>query len=252
MPNVYTSGEVDALLAALPATTLMRHDGTLKVRESGAHITGLDIHGDLVIEAADVTVSHCRIRGTATSKILVAAFKDGADNSRLVGCHVEPDYPAADQVGVHGKLSVIDCEIAGTTDGINVHLAAHVAIVGNVIHRIRWWPESPHHGAEGTHSDGIQVFDVDGCLIAENRIMVDVVNTSAIMVSQNAAGIRNLHIVNNTILGSAPCAINIADKGKGAITGIVRGNRIALGYEYDVLVSAASKATVSVADNWRI
>jgi hypothetical protein len=260
----YSAEEVDAKITQAkedvlglvpspePAVTERRiHDGKLKITEDGATVSDLDIYGDLVLDASNVVVRNCRIRGNDASKILVQSFRAGAVGNRLIKCHIEPDFPAADQVGIHGNASTLHCEIVGTTDGINIYRASNVAHVGNLIHGLRWWDYSPHHGAEGTHSDGIQVFDGDRVLIAGNTIHMDVPNTSAIILTQGDP-IRNISIMDNNLLGRAPAAINISDKGKGAITGRVIGNRISKGYGYDILISAPSKPSIDVVGNFVI
>lgn len=139
---------VGATTYGVPSGTTLTPSGPLTVSTNGATIDALDISGDLVIDANDVTVKRCRVRGSAYYVIKVMEGRTGVSIQ-----DVEVDGLGASgmdgSAGILGGDQVIRANIYGVENGILPFSGA--TITGCYIHDLAA-PGEPHF--DGIQSDG--------------------------------------------------------------------------------------------------
>lgn len=149
-----------------PGVVLTTSNGDITVNTAGAVIENLDIFGKVIIQAANVTIRNCRIRGgVATSNVgLVTCFSAACTGARIEFCELRPDNPSVWWDGVigHGYTAYRN-HVYWTVDGFGAYLASGegldvgVQIQGNYVHDLSLISPDPNHSDNLTHSDGIQV-----------------------------------------------------------------------------------------------
>lgn len=146
--------------------SLTVHNGDYVVTTPGTVIDSMDIFGFVRVQAANVTISNCRIRGRDTGYQnvisgttlpnttgsatgggicdpyarkwpgwygLVDAKSSACKNLLITRCTIAPDYPAWWVIGVDGHDYTVDrCDISGTNDGVQT--SGNSTIQGSYIH----------------------------------------------------------------------------------------------------------------------
>ena len=212
----------DAGNTGVPAgTVLTRHDGTLVVSTAGAVVDSLDIYGDLVIKAPNVTVRRTIVRGTPTSSALLNAATPSATNLLVEDSQLVAAFPTPSVNGVTGgNYTMRRVEVSGTVDGFGIHLP-NVRIESSWVHDTTWFAVSPYH-SDGSHNDAIQVHGGSNIRIVGNTL--EEANNAAIMMTQDYSRTFDVDIVDNW-MNHGGCTVNIHDKGSVMADIVATGNR---------------------------
>ncbi|MBB5537023.1 hypothetical protein [Rhizobium giardinii] len=167
--------------------TLTKYNGTLHITEDNAVISNMDITGDIVIDAKNVTLSNIKL----TSSGAWTAIRVMDDASGFTLQNSEIDGKGLSQNGIYGHGTFIGNDIYGVENGITV--AGPSDIRDNYIHNFL--------GTAEAHYDGIEVnggHDID---IVHNTVVVDHGQTSAVMLDNWAGGLSNITVENNRLAG---------------------------------------------------
>jgi hypothetical protein len=210
------TGFPDASNTGVPSgTTLTPYTGTLHITTDGAVISGLDIRGNVVVDAANVTIINCRI---ATNSYY--GISGDASNLTVQNSEINGQGKVGGSYGIMASGTFIGNNIYGYENGIGV-AGSNTVIKGNYIHDL-----SDPAGVDG-HYDGIALHGGDGgesnILIEGNTVLGR--DTSDIFIKNNFGPISNVTVTNN-YLGSGP-GYNIYVDGRadgGPITGVTITN----------------------------
>ena len=171
MPDSTTTG-YNGYYAATPFSTLTPYSGDITITTAGTTITGLDISGQILVRAANVTISSCRVRGNSTlssNSACIDCNSGSASNVLIQDCLLVPDYPSVWWDGVIGHdYTAQRCEVYSTVDGFGVYNStnsngpANVNISGNYVHDLSYfYPDINHYqngtGDDHTHNDCVQI-----------------------------------------------------------------------------------------------
>jgi len=146
-PGAATTGVPDGV--ALTASK------SLRVTKDGTVLSGLDVSGDISIEADDVIVRSTRIRGTGTYGILVRSGSVLIEDVEITGPEnaIAGDDWTARRVDIHG------------TSGDGVKVGSNVTLEDSWIHDLTPAPSA--------HADGVQMQSgVRNLVVRHNRIDV--------------------------------------------------------------------------------
>jgi len=144
-----------AATTGVPDGVTLTASKSLRVTKDGTVLSGLDVSGDISIEADDVVVRNTRIRGTGTYGILVRSGSVLVEDVEIVGPEnaIAGDDWTARRVDIHGT----------TGDGVKV--GSDVTLEDSWIHDL-----TP---ARGAHADGVQMQSgVRNLVVRHNRIDV--------------------------------------------------------------------------------
>jgi len=191
----------------------------MTITTNGTVISNKNITGFLVINAADVLIKNCYIKGTD-----YGIDSDQANSNRLIIQDCELDGTGSTNAGgwalaAGPSCQVIRCHIHGYSDGIHMS-GNNLRIISNHIHGL----------GVGTdpHVDCIQDAGTSGSLIQGNALYGW--DTSNLMIKTDGGSISNHTFDNNWMLnepGKTPAVcIYLVDMSPRTITGCVVSNNI--------------------------
>lgn len=215
---VNVPGFPDATNTGPPSGLTLKPSGPLVIDTPGSVIQGLDISGNVVIKASNVTLLNSRIRST---DYYVVRIEKGLKGVVVQNCEI--DNQGAGGTGATGQGKFIANNIHGAADGINVW-DDDTLIQDNYIHGMA--------GPPSAHFDSIQA---DGAFknltIEHNTVINEHGQTSAIMLDNYWGPIDNVKINNNLLIGGGYTVyINESAKGTagqpGPVTNVSFTNNI--------------------------
>jgi hypothetical protein len=186
-PTSGPDGFPDASTTGHLTQDLRPSDGFV-VSEDGAVIEGLDISGQITIEADDVTIRDARITTDEFYGIFVdenavnAVFEDITIIGEKLQCSAG--------LAPSGTWTARRIDVSGCADGVKMHGGQRLE--HSYIHDLAT--------GEETHNDAIQVTSGENSVIHHNTLIAPVQN-AAIMMSSNFAPVDNWTITENRFSG---------------------------------------------------
>lgn len=164
------------------------YSGTLHVTQNNAVLRNMEITGNVIIDADNVSMSNIRLISKTEDAAL--RIENGADGFILQNCEIDGGGATATAVDGHGKF--LRNDIHGAENGINV--TGPSLIKGNYIHGLKNKNGSPHY-------DGVQVDGGHDIQIVGNTIVNENAQTSAIMLDNYAGSLSNITVEGNRLVG---------------------------------------------------
>lgn len=223
--------------------TLTTLAGNQTITVPGTTIEGRDIYGRVFVQAANVTLRNCRIRGTMsiTDQTLVDSTHPAVSNLLIEDCTLTPDQPSTQWNAVAGHdYTVRRCNVYGTVDGFAAHNTTYPAQQANVliesswVHDLHCWTPDPGHSDNRTHNDCIQIHGNGGVTIRGNNFTSNPGVTSAaglggmscIMLTPGVSVAPNNVVEDNWFdYGTACLNLNRKDTSDTATSMLVQRNR---------------------------
>jgi len=208
-------------------TALKKHSGDLTINTPGKVISGLDVYGNVTVNAKNVTIKNTRIRGTAAKVQRDLLRASGSNTAGLIVSDVtiKPDTPTVYQrIGIRlagPSQTVQRVNVSGTVDGIRIS-SSGITVANSYLHDFKHYSWDPEHSG-GSHDDAIQIEGGSSLNIVGNSISGG--KNAAIQAAQNLSALSKMQVKSNYINGGI-CAVNIAKKSRPYMTGmVVSGNR---------------------------
>jgi hypothetical protein len=201
-------------------TALKASGGTLTLSTNGQVVSGLDITGNVVITASNVTLQRSRITDASWNIIQIS---ESATNVTIQDVEINGKGSLAGANGIYGPATVLRSNIYGVENGI-VPLSNSV-IRDNYIHGLMA-PGSPHY--DGIQIDGGQ----SNVKITHNYIdMHEWTQTSTVMIDNYFGPISNIAVDNNLLIGAGYSVYSDNQFTSSVISGVsFTNNRIGKGY----------------------
>ena len=179
------------------------------ITQTGAVISGLDIKGEVVINASNVTLQNCKI---TNSGYWVVKIADGVTGAVVQNCEINGVGTGND--GSHGILG------SGTFIGNNIYNVENgITLQGSAVIRDNYIHGLKASGAP--HYDGIQIDGgISNVTISHNTVINDWGQTSAIMIDNYFGPISNISVDNNLLAGGGYTVYSDARFTGGSITGV--------------------------------
>ncbi|THG30792.1 hypothetical protein [Naasia lichenicola] len=206
-------------------TSLTTVYGDIRVTTAGTVISGKDIHGRVIIKAANVTIKNSIVRGTdAGGKYGLVDNMGNYSGLKVIDTEIVATKPNWTVNGIMGSnFSLQRVEIHNTVDQVSI-TGSNVSITDSWLHGSLWYSYDADH-SDGSHNDNIEITGGSNIALSGNTF-ADADN-AALMVTQDRAKVSNLTVSGNRISGG-DCSINVSEKGKGAILGFsVKSNTFA-------------------------
>jgi hypothetical protein len=220
---VPAGGKPGSANTGVPAgTVLTQHTGTITVTVAGTHLDAMDIHGFLVIKAANVLVTRSIIRGgvatVGTNPGLVSDTSTAGTNFVLQDSTIVPEHPSVALDGVRGaNYTLTRVNVHGTVDGAKV-IGNNVTIQNSWLHDTVYYASDPFQGGQHTHNDGVQVLSGTKIRLVNNTITTNY--NSALQVTQGNGVVSDIWFNGNWADGGG-CSVNINNGPLGTMTGVV-------------------------------
>lgn len=215
----------DASTTGVPQGTALRRVDGLEVVRDGAVLDGLEIHGELVIDADNVTVRNTRVV-TPTERYPVHV-REGTRGALLE--HIEVDNQNSSGKGIYfdgGSGTVRYADIHSAEDGIAIS-ADGVVIEHSYVHHL--------HRTSTSHNDAIQIRRGKDVVIRHNNLQAyndrtgDPMN-AAIQIGSLVGDepITGLEVIGNLMNGGN---VTVNGGGRGEVASAVyRDNRFGRDY----------------------
>lgn len=199
------------------------------VTTPGTVLDSLDIHGSVIVQAADVTIKRCIVRAKLVTTNTACVMAVDSRCLRLVvqDCKLMPEFPSVWINGINGHdFTLLRCDISKCVDGAGLFKTSApgtnlaVVIQGNYIHDLSWFSPDPNHLSDNqTHNDGIQIQGGLGAVIQGNNIQsfrmgTTTVALSCVLLNDNVGKTGN-HIIESNWFGGGYVPINALDTSCG-------------------------------------
>jgi Ca2+-binding RTX toxin-like protein len=182
------SGYPDASNTGVKAgVALTKYNGTLHITQDNAVISNMEVTGDIVIDAKNVTLSNIKL--VSTGSWTAIRVMDNATGFTLQDSEI--DARGLSGNGIYGHGTFLRNEIQGAENGFN--LTGPSVIRDNYIHTLKGGPEA--------HFDAIEInggHDID---IIHNTVVNDHDQTAAVMMANVFGGLSNITIDSNRLVG---------------------------------------------------
>ena len=177
--------------------------GTYYATDDNATVRDMEIRGNIVIEASNVTMRNVRL----VSEVPWHALRvmEGAKGFTLEDSEIDGGGRTVN--AVYGFGTFLRNDIHGVENGINV--VAPSVVRGNYIHDLR-------AGADG-HYDGIEINGGHDIQIVGNHIVNEHDQTSAVMMNNEFSGLSHISIENNVLFGGGYTIYLDGRKGGGGV-----------------------------------
>jgi Ca2+-binding RTX toxin-like protein len=209
MATTIPSGFPNSSNTGVPAgTKLTPYTGTLHVTTNGAVIEGLDIKGQIVVDADNVTIRNCRITTTEMYGICGSPMK-------IQNCEIDGKGVADGSYGIMASGTFTGNNIHGFENGIGV-AGSNTTVKGNYIHDLLASGADPHY-------DGIAVQGGEGGqgnIVIENNTIISR-DTSDIFIKNDFGPISNVTVKHNYLAGDPGYNVYVDGRASGGpITGV--------------------------------
>jgi Ca2+-binding RTX toxin-like protein len=209
MATTIPSGFPNSSNTGVPAgTKLTPYNGTLHVTTNGAVIENLDINGQIVVDADNVTIRNCRVTTTEMYGICGRPMT-------IQNCEIDGKGVAPGSYGIMASGTFTGNNIHGFENGIGV-ADSNTTIKNNYIHDLQAGGADPHY-------DGIAVQGGEGGegnIVIENNTIISR-DTSDIFIKNDFGPISNVTVNHNFLAGDPGYNIYVDGRASGGpISGV--------------------------------
>jgi hypothetical protein len=250
--SVSTPSVAGASNTGVPAgTTLTKRYGDVKITRPGTVIDGLDVHGVIWVEAADVTIRNTIVRGRPiqANTGLINAGGAAVKNLLIEDVELAPRVRSVHWSGIYGgNFTMRRADIHDVVDAVHLY-RNDVKVYDSWLHDLSHFDYDPWHKGPSKEDD---VEIVRGERIDIRGNTMSGANNAVLMVTQGMGRVRDLTFSDNVISGGA-CSVNITQRGGAPIQGIaVTGNTFgASRYNCNVIVDAGTRPLMDISGNRR-
>lgn len=203
--------------AGVPMT---KYTGSLHITTDNAVISNMEVTGDIIIDAKNVTLSNIKLISNTEWHVL--RVMDDATGFTLRDSEI--DGRGLSDNGVYGHGTFLRNNIHDVENGMT--LWGPSSVQDNYIHNLRNGKADPHY-------DGIQVNGGRDIDFIHNTIINDHNQTAALMLENTFGGLANITVDNNRLVGGGYTVYLDGRKGGGAVvenTIKITNNQIGGGY----------------------
>lgn len=160
----------DAGCTGVPAGTTLTPSGSLTISTAGTVVNGLEITGNVVVNAANVTIRNTRIHSNGMWVIDNNSTGLVVEDSEIINRPVSGQNNCHNAIG-DANFTVRRTEITGCENGMNVGAPGNITFTDNWIHDLDTTGPSYVFGSS-PHTDGIQFpfGDASNIVIRHNTI----------------------------------------------------------------------------------
>lgn len=208
----------NATCTGVPAgTALTVVTGNKTYSTAGQVISGLDVHGKVIINANNVTLKNSIVRGPAAGGCANgAAIETHGTGIVIQDVEVLMENPTACLDGVwtfNSSVTILRANIHGGVDGVKT--GSNILIQDSYIHDMQWFASDPNQGGGETHNDGVQTFAGETNVTLRHNT-IDMSTTKNANSAWQGSGYNSRAEYN--LLDGGGCTINFAAQSLGGPT----------------------------------
>lgn len=178
----------------MPAGTTLTNSGSITVTTNGAVIQGLNISGQVVVSANNVTIRNCRITSSDYYPIDYSGTGLLVEDTEIIGL----SYTVTCGIGFD-NYTARRVFVTGTADGFKAN--SNVLIEDCYVHTLAIGPE--------THNDGTQATGGDSVTLRHNTYKLgDQSGVSAVLQLGNEGGNNSNWLIENNLMDGGGWTIN--------------------------------------------
>ncbi|MCU1569994.1 MAG: Parallel beta-helix repeat protein [Naasia sp.] len=192
--------------------------GNITITKAGTVLDSVDLHGRVIVKAADVTIRNSIIRGADGGErgALVNALA-GAPRLKILDTEIAatvPNYYVNGIMGFNFELRRVN--IHSVID--QVHLTGgNVTIDDSWLHGNLHYSPDPNHSDNKSHDDNVQI--QAGSNIRITNSILSGSHNAAIMITQGSGVVSDV-LVSGNRFADGGCTVNIAQGPRGPLSGI--------------------------------
>jgi hypothetical protein len=217
------SGRPGPSNTGVPAgTKLTVHNGDLTITKANTVIDAMDIRGIVFVRAPGVVIKRSLITGrpTSTDLALVMVQKGSA---RIEDSELYAKHPNAHIRGVIGQnFTLLRADVHTVIDQM-VITGDNVTVQHSWLHGNLHYAKDPNYQNKPSHDDNAQISIGKNLKFIGNTM--EGTHNASLMVTQDRGPVRNLTFTGNYVANGG-CAINLAQKKHGAMSGFVFRNNV--------------------------
>lgn len=200
-PDTSTGGFPDASNTGVPAGTVLTPSGGLTITKAGTVINGLDINGDVLVRAANVTIQNSKVHGRIDTSDNGAAPGTMIKRVEVIGPYNGAKDSGSPAVGYTG-FTCDGCVVHGWGKGFG--LVKDVTIKNSWVYDIVVYGD-PANG--GSHNEAILSLGGSNLVVTNNRLDAgDAPNVSAsLALYSQMAAFNNVLVQGNLFDGGGYC-----------------------------------------------
>lgn len=200
-PDASTGGFPDASNTGVPAGTVLTPSGGLTITKAGTVINGLDINGDVLVRAANVTIQNSKVHGRIDTSDNGAAPGTMIKRVEIIGPYNGAKDSGSPAVGYTG-FTCDGCVVHGWGKGFG--LVKDVTIKNSWVYDIIVYGD-PANG--GSHNEAILSLGGSNFVVTNNRLDAgDAPNVSAsLALYSQMAAFNNVLVQGNLFDGGGYC-----------------------------------------------
>ncbi|MBF9233911.1 right-handed parallel beta-helix repeat-containing protein [Microvirga alba] len=185
------SGFPNASNTGVPAGVILTPSGGITVTQAGTVIEGLNIKGQVNIQAANVTLKNCIITSSGYAPVNI---KSGLTGVVVQDCEINGTGSNNDgSTGIAGQGTFLRNNIYNVENGINVQ-GNDTRIEGNYIHDL--------NASGAPHYDGVQIDGgVSNVTVTHNTVINNQPGVSAVMIDNYWGAASNIKVDGNYLAG---------------------------------------------------
>ena len=242
----------DATNTGVPAGTVLTVvRGNQTFATSGQVISGLDVHGKVVIKANNVTLKNSIVRGPAAGPCVNgAAIEVHGTGFMIQDVEVMIENPTACLDGIsafNSSGTILRANIHGGVDGIKT--GSDILVQDSYIHDMQWFASDPNQGGGATHNDGVQTFAGDANVTLRHNT-IDMSTTKDANAAWQSSGYNSR--AENNYLDGGGCTINFAAHGSKLQPMYVNNNHFGRNRGFKGCVALISMMTVMTEYNGNV
>lgn len=185
--SVAAAGFPDATNTGVESgVALTKYNGTLHITKDNTVLSNMEINGEIIVEAKNVTLSNIKLTNSGSWSAL--NVKDGSTGFTLQDSEI--DASAAGNA-IYGFGTFLRNDLHNMENGITV--SGPSLIRDNYIHNFQ--------GSADAHYDGIEVNSGRDIDIIHNTVVNERSQTSAVMLDNYFGGLSNINVENNRLAG---------------------------------------------------
>jgi hypothetical protein len=193
--------------------------GDIVVRKAGTVISGLDLHGRILVRAANVTIKNTIIRGAdsgSSNGLIMAVW--GYPGLRVIDTEIVASKSNFSVNGVMGyNFELLRVSIHRVIDQVRI-TGSNVKVTNSHLYGNLHFARDPGQHGGATHDDNVQIQGGSNITLSGNKMSGS--HNAAIQITQGISKVSKLTISNNRF-DNGGCTINVAQKPRGPISGLV-------------------------------
>jgi len=223
-PRPNPGGKPSAATTGVPkGISLTQHHGDITVTKDGTVLRGLDIHGFVIVQAANVKIIDSVVRGGQAKGYATGLITNyGYPNLLISDVSVVAEHPSVYFDGIKGNnFTARRVHVVGNVDSIKIH-GDNVTVEDSLLEDTTYYASDPHQGGGGTHNDNIQILSGKNLTITGNTIRG--ATNFAILGAAEHATIPDLVVHGNWVDGGH-CTVKLQVRNGHRLTATVTDNK---------------------------